>query len=446
MTLAISTAKVDISPPVGTPLAGYGVDTPRLSTGSNAPLYVRCTVLWDGGSPNVIATADTLVVTRAMNQAVRARVLPLMAPLGGANSDFVLTATHTHNSGAVGDELVPQIAYNIAPATPEMAAITAYTQAVEDALVLAVQNALGAPQIACTLDYQLAAQSFSFNREGLPYVETAVPVLCARSLSGALLAVLFGYGCHPVAAGAQTLSDPDYPGVACALIEASGAFAHFLTGAAGDQDPPGDRSFAPAATLGQGLGQAVLTASATLGRAVAGPIRTAYRDLTLPLDITNTAANLAAVRADFASRAADTILSGYVRRHAAAMMGQIDAGTFATFVPLPVQVWTLDGLLFALTGGELVSGYAVYLRNRHGGAAGIWASGYGNEIPCYIPSLELLQSGGALQYACGWYADFPGIGGGAMTVYGQLAHFPRTPATDAVNVEKIILGALEAML
>jgi len=453
MSLAISTAKADITPPVGTPLAGDGVDIPRLATGSNAPLYARCTILWDSGWPNVIVTCDTLVIPRSVNLAIRAQVEPLGpsgAPIG--HEDFILTATHTHNGGALNDELSPFIAYNVTPGSAADGAIQAYTAQFEAAVVAVVKAALAAPQTACTLDYQSTSQSFSSNREGLPYVETTVPVLAARDTSGALLAVLFGYGTHPVSGGVQTVADPDYPGAACAHVEAQhpGVFAQFLQGAAGDQNPLNSAgwSLPYAQQLGQGLGSAVLTAAATRGRSLTGPIGTAYRDLTVPLDINTAPSNLAAVRADYVAREGNTGLPGYYRRHAQAMIGQIDAGSFATSVNVPVQVWTLAGspaLRLALTGGELVSGYAVYLRNTYGGTAGIWPGGYANEVPCYIPSNELL-SGGGINYACGWLGDYPGIAGGNLTVYGQLGHFKIPPNNNTNGVEQILLNALAGML
>lgn len=452
MTLEISCAKTDITPAVGTPLAGYGLDAPRLSTGTNAPLYARCTIIWDSGWPNVIVTCDTLAIPRSVNLAIRAQVEPLGpagAPIG--HSDLVITATHTHNGGAVSSELVPIMAYNVASGSTADLAIQGYTAKLQNGVVAAVKAALAAQRTPCTLDYQVTSQSFSENREGLPYVETAVPVLSARDTGGNLLAVLFGYGCHAVSGGSQTVSDPDYPGAACAYIEAQhpGVFAHYLQGAAGDQNPVGDWSLAYARHLGQGLGNAVLAAAATPGRALTSPVSTAYQDLTVPLDITVTPGNLAALRADYAARQANTDLPGFYRRHAQAMVGQIDANSFQTSVNIPVQVWTLQGsppLKLALTGGELVSGYAVYLRNNHGGGAGIWPCGYANEDPCYIPSNELLKSGGALHYACGWDVDYPGIAGGAMTVYGWLGHFKLPPADPSADVEKILLGALAGML
>lgn len=455
MSLAISTAKADITPPVGTPMAGDGVDTPRLSTGSNAPLYARAVVLWDSGWPNVIVTLDTLAIPRSLNLAIRAQVEPLGPPgFPIGHEDLILTATHTHNGGAVtGESLDPFIAYNVTPGSAADTAIQAYTNQVVNAVAGVVQAALAAPQTACTLDYQVTSQSFSSNRENLPYVETAVPVLAARDASsGRLLAVLFSYGTHPVSGGVQTVSDPDYPGAACAWIEAQqpGVFAQYLQGAAGDQNPVGAASWSLpyAQQLGQSLGDAVLSAAAQHGRALSGPIGSAYQDVNVPLDVTNTPGNMAAVRADYVARENNAGLPGYYRRHAQAMIAQIDAGSFATSVNVPVQVWTLQGspaLNLALTGGELVSGYAVHLRNLYGGTNGIWPMGYGNEQPCYIPSNELL-TGGGIHYACGWDTDYPGIGGGAMTVYGYLAHFKVPPCPASVDVEQVLQSALAGML
>jgi neutral ceramidase len=437
--MAISIGKSVITPPVGTPLAGFGVDTPRLSTGNNAPLYARCTILWDNGYPNVIVSADVLGFPRSVNQSIRTKV----TALGIAKSDFILTGTHTHNGGALIDELVPFIAYNVAAGSPAMTAIQTYTTSVQNAVVNLVSSTLAAPRTPCTLDYQVANENFAYNREGLSYVEQDVPILTARNAAGVPLAVLFGYGCHPVCAGGQTLSDPDYPGVACALIEKStSAQAQFLIGPAGDQDPVGNAGWSLSSADGSDLGQTVVNA-------LAGPIDTAYQDITVPFDITNTPANLATVRAEYVARQGNSSLPGYVRRHAQTMIGQIDAHSFATSLKLPLQTWSLQGspgLYLALTGGELVSGFAVYFRSRYGGSSGIWINGYSNELPAYIPSNELLSTGGALHYACGWDTDYTGIAGGSMTVYGWLGHFVRPPNTPTNGVEQLVTSGLTGML
>lgn len=443
--MAVSFSKVDITPPVGTLLAGYDVATPRTATGVHEPLWARCTVFWDSGYPNVIVTADVLAYGPGFNQTVRGQI----QALGVANSDFVLTCTHTHNGPVLTEPINPYILYGAGP--DQQGAIQAYTNQLITKIVGLVATTLAATRTACRLDYRVTQASFAYNREGLSYVERDVPVLVARSLAGAPLAVLFGYGCHPVAAGSQSQFDPDYPGEAVSLIEQdANCFAQFVIGPAGDQDPAGQRGWDLRDTLGETLGQAVINSMNVAGRAVTGPITTAYRDITLPLDITDQPANLAVVRSDYDTRMHSAGLSNFVGRHAKTMIAEIDAHSFSTTVPIPLQVWKLAGsptLRLVFTGGELVSGYAVYYRNRYGGSNGIWITGYGNDVPVYIPSDELLYIHPGAYYACGWTPDFPGIAGGSMCTYGWLGHFlGRRPGTTTNGVEQIMISQLDAML
>ena len=356
----------------------------------------------------------------------------------------MLAATHTHNGPALVDKLDPYIAYRLTDLTP----LVNYSNWLQDKLINPVQTALHAPQITCTLDYKVGSQSFSYNREGLPYVETAVPMLVARASNGRPVAILFSYGTHPVTAGAQNLWDGDFPSGSVSTVESStGAFAMFLPGPEGDQDPTGGvRNLVVRDQLSGQLGNAVTQATVRRGRTVTGPIETSYQELTLPLDITDTPANLAAAKTDYEVRQNTASLPAYYRRHAGRMIQQIDAHSFVTTVPLPIQVWKLQGtplLRMAFAGGEIVSGYAVYFRNQYGGPNGLYIGGYANEIPAYIPSNELLppiRSGGS--YAGGWDTDYPGITGGSMTVYGHLGHFSASTA----GVEQVLISGLTSLL
>jgi neutral ceramidase len=134
---------------------------------------------------------------------------------------------------------------------------------VQEQIVDLVRKSLAASAVPCTLDYQVADEAFSYNREGMTGVERDEPVLTARALGGSPLVVMFGYGCHPVVASADTLIDPDYPGLAVEVIEQqTGGFAEFLTGAAGDQDPVAPRGWQALEDRGRGLGQTVIDAVA----------------------------------------------------------------------------------------------------------------------------------------------------------------------------------------
>jgi neutral ceramidase len=445
-SMAVSTGKANITPSWAGPsyLAGYGVDAPREATGRYMDLWARCTIYWDNGYPNVIVTADVLGFGRATHQAIRNAV----TSMGVASTDFVLTATHTHNGPVLTDAINPLSMYNIN--STQLSYVQTYTNWLVDQIISLVQTTLNSTPVTCSLDYKVLSANFSTNRESLPYVEQDVPVLVARSPGGNPMAVLFGYGSHPVSGPPGTLFDPDYPGEAVTWIEdLTGAFAQFILGPAGDQNPLGAQGWALRDQLGSDLGHTVINGIGTPGRAVGGPFNSSYQSISLPLDILDTPANMAAVRAIYVARnQAASGVASWEKRHAQQMISQIDAHTYATSVPTPLQVWKLSGgLTFAFSGGELVSGYAVYLRNHHGGSNAIWVTGYANEVTAYIPSDELLYLNHGIYYACGFRADTPGVGGGAASVYGYLAHFKGRPAGTTTNgVEQVWTAAIESML
>ncbi len=322
MSFKVSTAKVDITPLPGVNpyMGGYGTQGGPRTVVSNdphaQPLYARCAVIWDDGHPFAIVSLDILGITRALNLAVRARVVPLAA---WASKDIVLVASHTHNGPVIGRTLDPFITYGMGPV--ELAFVDAYTAWLEDQIVAVVAAALAAPRTSVTLSTGSASEAFAINRAGLPTVETDVPVLMARRTNGMLRAVLFSYGCHPVSAGEQEQWDGDWPAEACDVVEQrDGAFALFIPGPAGDQDPAGIRSWALRDEHGATLGSTVMEVVAAPPRRLTGPITSDLREVTLPLDILDTPANLAAVRAAFEvrmlepGRSSGLVPSGTARR------------------------------------------------------------------------------------------------------------------------------------
>lgn len=448
MSFQISTAIFDITPRPGVNpyMAGYGVqsglrvvatDTPHTS-----PLRARCVIVWDSGKPYAIVSLDILGIPRSVHQNLRPRLIALT---GWTSSQIVLVATHTHNGPVIGESLNPFIAYELSV----LDRIAQYTAWLQDQVVELVRTALAANRTTVTLEYRVASADFSRNRAGLPTVETVVPVIVARRGNGNLHTVLFSYGCHPVSAGWQEEWDGDFPAAAATYIKnQTGAFAMFLPGPAGDQDPVGARNWAQAASYGTALGSSVVTAAQSTGRVLPGPIASNIREVTLPLDITVTPANMAAVRAAFVTRMGNPVgQPAWYQRHAESMITRIDAGSYDLSVLNPSQVWQIGGspaLKMAFVGGELVSGYGAYFRNRQGGAGGLYIGGYANEVSCYIPADNFLPplapSYGS--YEGGWDPDFPGIGGGSMVVYSRLARFK----AGAGGVESAVISALNAQL
>ena len=442
-TLSVSTAKLDITPTLAANpyIGGYSLETPRQATRVYSRLYARCIVIWDDGVPSALVVADVLLFPRSVHQAIRQQVITLNN--AWSTSNFMLGATHTHNGPVLVEIPDPFITYGLT----DLTLVNSYTTWLVAQITGLVQTTLGAEPQPCTLDYQVATASFAANREGLTYVETDVPVLVARA-DDQPLAVIFSYGCHPVSAGTQLQLDGDFPAGACSVIEASipGAFALFLQGPAGDQDPTGGRGWPLRNQLSAQLGSIVVTAAGTPGRPVTGPIDATFQEISLPLDVPPVSADLAPIETEFAARQANAGLLPMYRRHAQVMIEQIHARTYETTVPLPLQVWKLQGspmLRIAFVGGEPVSGYGATFRNQYGGSDNLLFGGYAGEVPSYIPTDEFLppvRNGGS--YDGGWDPDFPDIAGGSQTVYGFMGHY----LAGAGGVESTLTDALSAQL
>jgi len=84
---------VDVTPPVGTPLAGYGARAGNPSRGVDDPIRSRTVVLAGGGGRVAIVSLDTVGVTEEMRKAVLAR---LPAEAGIHDGNLLLAATHNH--------------------------------------------------------------------------------------------------------------------------------------------------------------------------------------------------------------------------------------------------------------------------------------------------------------------------------------------------------------
>lgn len=434
--MRVSTAKARIALYAGTDImGGYGTETPRRAVDTNADLYIRCVVFWTP-DPKVLVSIDVLGIPPTLEQAVRAGLPQLPNP-----ADLVLLATHTHTGPAL---MIPDpyILSGVGPS--DLVGIQTATDYLRDDIVWVVEDALASEEIEATLDYTTTSQNWSANRAGLSYKETVVPVLAARDSSGRPIAVLYGYGAHPVTAGQQEAWDGDYPGAASAVIEATipGAVALFVPGPMGDQDPVGTRGWALRNTLGSQLGAKVIATLGTPGRTLAG-LATSYSLTQLPLDVTLDPQNLAQVRSCFETRRANTTVPSWLRRHAQRMIEQIDAGAIQTQIGFPVHAWKWAGspeLKMALVGGEIVSGFAVSVRGTWGGTDRLWFAGYADQVAAYIPSAQFLppqRIGGS--YEGGWDPDFQGIAGGSMSIYRQLGHFP-------AGVEQVVLGAINGLL
>ena len=343
-----------ITPQTPVWLAGYG--TKRAPEGKIHDIWVKVLALrTPDGSRAVMATTDHMGMSKTIYESLYAEV---HRRFGRDRSEFMLTFSHNHCGPCLRDDLVDYY-----PSDEEQRRLVdEYSDWMEQQVVEAVGEALANWQPARLLKGE-GLCTFAVNRrdnteaevaqllaEGRPLkgvVDHSVPVLAVRGEGGRLLAVVFGYACHPTTLSFNMWCG-DYPGFAQINLEASrpGTAAMFFNACGGDQNPIPRRKLELAERYGRMLSDAV-----------------------------------------------EDVLAGQMQP-VSRMLKMIDEGVeFPTSYPYPVQAWQIgDELLLIGIGGEAVVDYSVRFKREFGPRA--WVCGYANDMAAYIPSRRVWEEGG----------------------------------------------------
>ena len=224
-------AKVEITPPVGTPLNGYGARMGRDSLEVHDPLYARCLYLSDGTTSLFLVTSDLCVINREL----RERVLQL-APKEVPPENIILTATHTHSGqGAMMRGIV--FRFVSGRFIPDVLERTAQRFAE------AMRTAYDARKRAAIGFTTLEQHDLSTNRryDNGP-IDPQVGVIRVDDGDGNAMAVIANFAAHPTTVSDKDLYSisADYPGFFYAHLEGllgGTAIAMFMNGAEGNQRP-----------------------------------------------------------------------------------------------------------------------------------------------------------------------------------------------------------------
>ncbi len=244
-----------ITPPIGTPLAGYSARMSKPSTGVNDELHVKAIAISDGTDTAVLIGADMLLIPPNIAEPVREQVAR-ETPLKAGNLFF--TASHTHDGvGAFAPGLVAEFSFGkYNPAIPPML-ISAFTKAIVEAY-----NAMEPAKLA---HGAIDAPQFIRNRARDAGVDPVLNWLLAEKANGKRCFVT-RYSAHPtILDDDNMLFSAEYPGYLQSAIEkATGATAIFLGGAVGSMSPRAPEAADPIGrceAMGQGLAQLVLEAA-----------------------------------------------------------------------------------------------------------------------------------------------------------------------------------------
>lgn len=247
----------DITPPVGTPLAGYSDRMGKASEGVRDNLEVTALALNDGKDTVVIVGSDMLIIPPNLSEQVRAQAAERT---GGVLTpdDILFNASHTHcGPGGFGPGLVSEFSAG----KYQVSVVELLVKQFSDAIVEAYEKM--APAAVAT--GQLDLPQFIRNRSREAEVDPILNYLVAKHDTGESV-YLVRYSAHPTTFGGDMLLfSAEYPGEIKRFIEEqTRQQAHYLGGAVGSMGPrapegPSDSDRVTA--MGEAIGKLVLDAA-----------------------------------------------------------------------------------------------------------------------------------------------------------------------------------------
>ncbi len=223
-TLHAGVEQVDITPPLGVEMCGYGPYEKRKCTQVLDPLYARALWLQSGDSDLLIIAADVCTIDRS----TRDRITSALAQTPGIDPARVLiAASHTHS----GPAMQPLIAWGKVE--------DSYLGTFVERVVRAARQAHADLQPATLGCARARVESVGINREHPTFgvLDPAAQLMRVNRTDGSALAIVYNYAAHPVTRYPFTSRlSADWPGLVNASLRErfDGAMPIFLQGCAGD--------------------------------------------------------------------------------------------------------------------------------------------------------------------------------------------------------------------
>ena len=364
--LKAGAAKIDITPPSGYPMWGYGARHDAASVGVLDPLQARALVLAAGNERIAIVSLDLgRAPTRQSTAAIRARVKEAV----GIEHLF-LVGSHTHHGPVIELDDWP---------SPASSYVRQLEHKLAD-LIIAAAKSLRPTRIG------FASKEVPFNRNRHSKladkpVDREFLVLRVEDRDGKPIAHAVNFAAHPTMTEARVLKfSADYPGALAELVEKeTGVPCLFLQGAAGDLSANGGEYRGPQ-KFGQALGREVVNLARTIHcQAPEKPsLRTHEEDFRFKnrIDLGNPLIHAAFAKAFFPS-----LVDFY-------------QGEYREGVRPHLSVALLDGAIgFVGVSGEFFCGHSLNLKRR-ARLQHLFFLGYCNDYQQYFPTIEAAAEGG----------------------------------------------------
>ena len=364
--LSAGAAKIDITPPLGFPMWGYGARHDMPSRGVLDPLQARALVLSTGAEKIALVSLDLgRAPTRQSMIQIRSRVK------AGASIEHVfLVGSHTHHGPVIELDDWPMAA-------------NSYVRQLEQKLADVI---IAADKASKPARLGVAAKEVPFNRNRHSKradkpVDRELLVLRVEDKDGKPIAHAVNFAAHPTMTDSMQLKfSADYPGAMADVVEKeTGAPCLFLQGASGDLSANPGAEGGPM-KFGQALAREVLTLSKaiTCKDGSATTIKTYEEDFTFRnrIDLGNPLIKRTFERAFFKG------LVDFFERE------------YRDGVRPHLSVALLDGRIgFVGVSGEFFCNHSIQLKRR-ARLDHLFFLGYCNDYQQYFPTIEAAAEGG----------------------------------------------------
>lgn len=265
--LYAGSSHADITPPIGGQMYGYGARGSNVSEGVHDPLYAKALVLENGENRLAIVTLDWGTITQDSSENIRKMVQH------ETRIEYVLcVASHSHSAPAYDPVFPSKRKSYLRDAERRIAqAIIDAADALQPARIRVGTGKVREGHNRRKVLPDGSVEMFWENRERVATspVDYELGVIRVETPSGATIATLVNFTCHPVVLGPENLLiSADYPGVMKGIVEEElGGECLFLQGAAGDinpfwdKTPPSEGAFEQMTLMGRALAEEVIRVS-----------------------------------------------------------------------------------------------------------------------------------------------------------------------------------------
>jgi hypothetical protein len=230
VSLAAGVARVDITPPLGTPV-GCWAARKALAQGVHEPLVAQALVLSDGDRSAAIVATDLVFVSAELAAVVRERVNALT---GIPENAISVHASHNHSAPSL-------VRGSTVGGLPDVPAFGRYADTLGDLLsgaAYAAWRRLAPARAGAAVG---RVEGVSGNRvDHTRAIDDSLAVIRIDRADGSPLAALVNFAVHPISVGGVTVEwDAEYIAPLRTAFEAAapGAECIFLQGCAGDLAP-----------------------------------------------------------------------------------------------------------------------------------------------------------------------------------------------------------------